>query len=218
MKAWQPFGNSLCLLAPLASLPQESPYAEEQALHARARPARRAESLAARALAREALQRLGATAAPIGREPGGAPRWPAQWTGSLSHGGGMAAALLGPASQWAALGVDIEPATELPDDAASLVLDAFERHQLARLPGGYARWSRAVFAAKECVHKCVHSLHGTWLEFEEVRIRFDAASARFTVEPLGAAAQAACAGLCEGALLFSGDHVVAALAIGRDAT
>lgn len=217
MKAWQPFGNTLCLLAPLAALPQESPWPEEQVLHAAALPARRAESLAARALAREALRRLGADAAPIGRQPGGAPRWPAPWTGSLSHGGGMAAALLGPAAHWAALGVDIEPAAALPDDAAAMVLDAFERHEIVRLPGGYARWSRAVFAAKECVHKCVHPRHGTWLEFEEVRIRIDAASARFTVEPLGAAARAACAGLCEGTLLFTGDHVVAALAIGREA-
>ncbi|HEY1090987.1 MAG TPA: 4'-phosphopantetheinyl transferase superfamily protein, partial [Burkholderiaceae bacterium] len=99
--------------------------------------------------------------------------------------------------------------------AAALVLDAADLQALAALPGGYARWSRTVFLAKECVHKCVHPLRGAWLEFDEVRICLDAERGRFRVEALSARARAACAGCEEGVLKFTGDHVLAALAIGR---
>lgn len=215
MTPWTPFPGSLCLAAPLQDLPRLSPYVQEHALHPRATEQRRQQSWAARALARAALRQLGGPEVAIGHDAGGAAQWPAGWTGSLSHADGMAAALVAPSSCFAALGIDIEPHQPLPEDAAALVLDASERRALAQLPGGYARWSRAVFAAKECVHKCVHPWRGAWLEFEEVRIHLDPAADRFSIEPLGAAAQAACAGIGGGVLLFAGDHVLAALAAER---
>lgn len=216
-RSWTPYPGSLCEVAPLAAFPATSPYPEEQALLASALPARRHESLAARALARQVLRRLGGAGQGIGRAASGAPCWPSGWTGSLSHGGGLAAALLGSAADWSALGVDIEPDAPLPEDAAALAFDALERQGLDRLPGGYARWSRAAFAAKECVHKCIHPLRGAWLEFDEIRVRFEPAKAAFHVEPLSSGAKAACTGLAAGALRFDQGYIIAALAIGRRA-
>jgi len=217
MTPWHPFAGCLCLVEPLAQLPLRSDYALEQSLYPRAPDARRQQAIAARELARRALAQLGGPMVAIGRGAQGAPEWPAGWTGSLAHSDTMAAALLGPARDYAALGIDLEPDAPLPEDASAIALDAVERRALAALPGGYARWSRAVFAAKECVHKCVHPLRGAWLEFDELRVHLDPQALTFTLEPLGASARAACAGIGAGALRYAEAHVVAALAIGRDA-
>jgi 4'-phosphopantetheinyl transferase EntD len=193
MRHWQPYPGSLCLLASLDQLGAASAHAAEQTLLAIPNAARRQQAIAVRELARVAMQQLGCESAHgIGRSENGAPIWPSGWTGSLAHDSARAVALLARSGEYAALGVDVEPLQALPEDAASLVISGHERQHIASLPGGYARWSRALFGAKECVHKLLNPLSGVFLDFDEVAIEFDAGSQlsvpSFRVMPLSDAA------------------------------
>ncbi|MDB5969253.1 MAG: hypothetical protein JWQ90_1703 [Hydrocarboniphaga sp.] len=217
MRHWRPFPGSLCLLASHAGTGDSSAYAEEQALAAIAHPLRRRQSLAVRELARIAMRELGAGPVGIGRRDDGSPEWPAGWVGSLAHDPQWSVALLASSSRYAALGVDVEPLLPLPEDAARLVIGRKERAHLEQLPDSYARWSRALFGAKECVHKALNPLTGVFLEFDEVEIVFDvgdgshASAPSFRVIPVSAAASSA-AQVC-GRVWFTDAVVVTAAAV-----
>lgn len=195
---WLP--GTACVWTPLPDERFEAAlHPVEAALVAGTAPRRRAHFAAGRACAHAALATLDADVTPLRRAAGGAPQWPETIAGSLSHCPEAAAAIVARTGDWAALGIDIEADRALPDDAAEYVLADAERAALAALPGGVARWALAAFAAKECVHKCVHPLRGAFLEFAEVAIRIapsgDHGDASFVAEPLSDQARAAFAGL-----------------------
>ncbi len=129
---------------------------------------------AARFLARELLSKLGGPRVPLVRERGQGPRWPAGYTGSLAHDHTHAAAVVARASDYLAVGIDIEPNLPLPDDVAEIVATASERAR----NGSDALQSRALFAVKEAVFKAVHPLDGTFLEFGDVEVDLAAGIAR----------------------------------------
>lgn len=200
---WLP--ETRCIWMPL-SLPQApSPaplHALERELVVDVAPRRRAHFAAGRACAHAALSALGRDVDALLRRADGAPQWPSGVVGSISHCPEAAVAIVADHGHWAALGIDVETDRPLADDAAHYVLAEAERARLAALPGGLARWALPAFAAKECVHKCVHPLGGAYLTFEEVAIDFDfdldgpadaAEVSRFRVEPLSAKARAALA-------------------------
>ncbi len=164
--------------------------------------ARREAFVAGRALAAAALQAMGLVGA-VGRGIHGAPAWPPGVSGSISHDAVRAVAAVARSTQWAAVGVDVEPDLPLPADAAAMVLQPADRAALDTAFGARApAQSRLVFCAKECVHKALHPWRGAWLEFDEVEIvwldqRTDrpADSGRWQARPVGAAARAALAGV-----------------------
>lgn len=171
----------------------------EQALVVDAAPRRRAHFAAGRACAHAALAALGHPVDALLRGNEGAPLWPGAVVGSISHCPDAAVAVVADRRDWAALGVDVETDRALADDAAAYVLAEPERARFAALPGGLAQWSLPAFAAKECVHKCVHPLSGIYLAFDEVAIHFEPGEATplqagFTVEALSDKARAALAG------------------------
>ncbi len=171
----------------------------EQALVVDAAPRRRAHFAAGRACAHAALAALGHPVDALLRGNEGAPLWPGGVVGSISHCPDAAVAVVADRRDWAALGVDVETDRALADDAAAYVLAEPERARFAALPGGLAQWSLPAFAAKECVHKCVHPLSGIYLAFDEVAIHFEPGQATplqagFTVEALSDKARAALAG------------------------
>jgi 4'-phosphopantetheinyl transferase EntD len=211
MQRWLPFAGSVCLLAPHAGASDYSPYAHEQLLAAIPNPLRRRQSLAARELARAALREWDVTPAGIGRLGDGSPAWPRGWVGSLAHDAEYAIALVGSIRDYAALAVDVEPLLPLPEDAARLVISARERAQIESLPGGWPRWSRALFGAKECVHKALNPLTGVFLDFDEVEISFDQASPSFRAIALSTAASDVVH--LEGRVWFTEASVVSAAAI-----
>ncbi len=93
-----------------------------------ARPAtvgdRTAEHTAGRDAATAALRELAAGASAVGRADDGRPLWPDGTTGSISHGAGLAVAVVAPQASSLGLGVDIEAIGALPwDDAASVFSD-----------------------------------------------------------------------------------------------
>ena len=194
--------------------------AQEAALIADVAPRRRAHFSAGRACAHAALAAIGRDVEALLRTVDGAPLWPDAVVGSISHCPEAAVAIVADAGHWRALGIDVETDRTLPDDAAEYVLAAPERERFAQLPGGMARWSLPAFAAKECVHKCVHPLAGAFLEFGEVAIHFalDGEAdhgAGFVVEPLSAKARAALAGLQWRGELRRQDGLLFSLLAGR---
>lgn len=153
------------------------------------------QSRCARALAIDLLRELGVEAQAIGKGPAGEPVWPEGMTGSLAHTGQFAVAVVAAAQGCAGLGIDIEPALPLPEETESLILGDEEREWVKREAHAEPSVDRLVFCAKECVHKAVNPGSGAWLEFDEVRIRFDEPRSSFVPEPRSAAAEKALAGL-----------------------
>jgi 4'-phosphopantetheinyl transferase EntD len=143
-----------------ALLPTEAP-----AFAASVVKVRRA-SGAARIVARELLARLGQPGWALAKTASGAPIWPAGIVGSLAHDARYAVAAVARASTVAALGIDIEPAEQLPPDLLDLVATPREREKLADDP--YC--GRLLFVAKEATYKAVYPLDQTFLEHHDVEI------------------------------------------------
>jgi 4'-phosphopantetheinyl transferase EntD len=129
---------------------------------------RRRASGAARTLARELLERLGYDKRPVPRAASGAPVWPPGVVGSLAHDQQIAVAAVAMERKIAALGIDVEPAEELPPDLLDLVATPPE---LQRLDDDPYR-GRLLFSAKEAVYKALHPLDGTFLDHHDVQIDF----------------------------------------------
>lgn len=87
-------------------------HADESALVSTARHVRRTEFATGRALLRQLMN----ITAPIGRADNGAPKWPAGVVGSLAHDHRRAVAAIGSASDYRAIGIDVEPHGVHADD------------------------------------------------------------------------------------------------------
>lgn len=146
---------------------------EQRAVTTRDLEARRA-SGAARHLARDLMVELGHPAAAIGRGPFGQPLWPAGLRGSLAHDRVMAVAAIVPGPADVSLGIDVEPAEPLPDDALPLVMTAGDDLGSA----GLHLAGRILFAAKEAIYKAVHPLDGVILSHDDVVVSLSAACGR----------------------------------------
>lgn len=134
---------------------------------------RRRASGTARIVARELLVQLGCscmTALP--KSASGAPIWPKGIVGSLAHDSRVAIAAVGRHRDVAALGIDIEPAEDLPFEL-DLIATPRERRKIS----SYRYIGRLLFTAKEAVYKAVHPLDNIFLEHHDVEIDFDARKA-----------------------------------------
>jgi enterobactin synthetase component D len=134
---------------------------------------RQVEFAAGRLCARQALQKLGcdspATLA-IGQHR--APLWPAGYLGSISHGDGLAIAVVAAAREWHGMGIDIE--CVLSNQAAQpLVEHLMTASELAI--GGNAgltleHWLSLVFSAKESLFKALYPFVGRYFDFLDVEV------------------------------------------------
>lgn len=129
-------------------------------------PQARRASGAARHLARGLLEDIGYPGAIIGREKTGRPIWPAGIIGSLAHDDVVAVAAVSTNRAISAIGIDVEPATPLPDDLSSLVLKPNDD------PGTIDQHlaGRVIFASKEAVFKATCSLDGVLLEHDDITV------------------------------------------------
>ncbi|MFD4128624.1 4'-phosphopantetheinyl transferase superfamily protein [Streptomyces globisporus] len=105
---------------------------------------------AGRRAASAALAAAGAADRFVPREPGGRPRFPRGFAGSISHTDHVAVAVVVPGA--AAVGVDIESAAISPR-ATAFVLR--ERERLELLPSAGKYTPRELFAAKEAAFKAL---------------------------------------------------------------
>ena len=86
----------------------------------------------------------------------------------MAHDSRVAIAAVGRRRDFIAIGVDVEPAEELPFDLIDLVATPRER----AIIGGVSFGGRLLFVAKEAVYKAVYSLDQTFLEPHDVEIDF----------------------------------------------
>ncbi|GAB3441778.1 4'-phosphopantetheinyl transferase superfamily protein [Streptomonospora sediminis] len=147
-------------------------FPQEAALMAGRVPRRRRQFATGRACARRALGRLGVPPAPLLPGPGGAPEWPQGVVGSITHCDGYLAAVVAPAGEAAAIGIDAEPALPLPEGVRSLVAGPQERTALAALDaaGEAAYWDRLLFSAKEAVYKAWYPRARRWSALREIAV------------------------------------------------
>jgi 4'-phosphopantetheinyl transferase EntD len=166
--------------------PQTPPLlAPEQEYVVRATEARRREFMTTRHCARLALRRLGIPPVPIHRDGRNAPRWPAGTVGSMTHCAGYRAAAVALAAEIASLGIDAEPHAVLPMGVLDVVARPEEMSALGLLPGARAtHWDRVLFSVKESVYKAWYPLVGSWLDFHDVSVTFDARRSGFTARVL----------------------------------
>jgi 4'-phosphopantetheinyl transferase EntD len=150
-------------------------FPEEAAAVAKAVDKRRREFATVRHCARRALEALGRTAVPLVPGLRGAPGWPQDVVGSMTHCDGYRAAAVAHSCDVTSLGIDAEPHGPLPDGVLESVTLPGERRHLAELSGHRpaVHWDRLLFSAKESVYKTWFPLTGEWLGFEEAELDFD---------------------------------------------
>ncbi|MCP2342690.1 4'-phosphopantetheinyl transferase family protein [Actinomadura rupiterrae] len=149
--------------------PEDAPLLPgEEAAVARAVDKRRREYASVRACARQAMAGIGLPPAALPPGERGAPTWPADVVGSMTHCDGYRAAAVAHAAAVAAVGIDAEPHAPLPDgvfEAIALPSEASRHAALSRTsPGVY--WDRLLFSAKEAVYKAWFPKTRLWLDFE----------------------------------------------------
>lgn len=148
--------------AALAQLP-----AAEQALALAAAPSRRRELIAGRAALHATLAELAPSLAahPILADDRGAPILPAGWSGSVSHKGARAAALIAPATE-ARVGVDLERAAPSRQDIARWILTPREQAAL----DDRGRGATLRFSIKEAIYKAIDPFVRRYVAFTEVEL------------------------------------------------
>ncbi|GGQ16876.1 4'-phosphopantetheinyl transferase [Streptomyces griseomycini] len=129
-------------------------FPAEQAVVRGVSEERRREFTTVRGCARRALARLGIPSEPLVPDVSGAPRWPRGTVGSLTHCPGYRAAVAARAGEYAALGIDAEPAAPLPAVVAARILPDAERRSADDLRTALGvPADRLVFCAKEASYK-----------------------------------------------------------------
>lgn len=155
-------------LACVEAHPQEMKYVQ-QAVERRKR-----EFHAARACARLAMELLGELPVAIPAAPDRSPVWPAHLIGSISHCATFClAAVARKGERHGAIGVDVEPAEDLPSELLDAICSPGEKAALDdKLPEERLLLARILFSAKEAVYKCQYPLTGTILDFQDLEVTF----------------------------------------------
>jgi len=143
-------------------------------LPVRAVAKRRAEFLAGRLAARTALTALGVESMP-GRNEDGSPRWPAQISGSITHGAERAFCAVARTDDVRSLGIDAERLMG-PQTKAELVARICSTAELEVLARGLGAPEHHLvslaFSAKESLYKCLYPLVGRYMDFAAARVVF----------------------------------------------
>jgi enterobactin synthetase component D len=133
---------------------------------------RRAEFLAGRFAAQQALGALGVDATP-GRNEDGTPCWPALVSGSITHGAARALCAVARSAEMRSLGIDAERlmGEGAKDELRARICDREERALLAEsiaLPEHHL--ITIAFSAKESLYKCLYPLVGHYMDFSAARL------------------------------------------------
>lgn len=147
---------------------------EAACLSPRATSKRRSEFIMGRAAAHAALVKLGKSASGIGKNRSGAPIWPPDIVGSITHKNDAALAIVAPTQRCRGVGVDIESADDPikldisrrichPEEIPWVVKD----HTLSTLR------LKLIFSAKESLFKTLNTFNGGVFSFTDIRLRWD---------------------------------------------
>lgn len=173
-------------LTPEQLEPGEELFPEEAAVVANAVPWRQREFTTVRICARRALGRLGRPPAPLLPDERGAPQWPAEVVGSMTHCRGYRAAAVVRRDDAVAIGIDAEPHGPLPEGVLETIALPGERRSVSELTnyGPGKCWDRILFSAKESVFKAWYPLTGQQLAFEEAEIAIEPGTGVFSARLL----------------------------------
>ncbi|HKY18610.1 MAG TPA: 4'-phosphopantetheinyl transferase superfamily protein [Rhizomicrobium sp.] len=142
-------------------------HPEEEVFVARAGEKRRRDFALGRACARAALRDLGREAA-IGMAQSGAPLWPKDVVGSITHTQGYAAALVAEARHISGIGVDAERIGGVTQELWPRLFAPAERDYLMACKADKATMATLFFSAKEACYKAWGMSGG--LPFRDIQI------------------------------------------------
>jgi len=133
---------------------------------------RRAEFFTGRSCAHEAMREAGYPNLPIFRDPDRAPIWPLTITGSITHGAGLAAAVVSKhRSNVLGLGIDIEDLSrEIRTNIARHTMTDWEIEKWTNSSAEMTREARIIFSIKESIYKCFFPIERIYLGFHDAEI------------------------------------------------
>lgn len=146
--------------------------AEAACLSSAAVEKRRREFAAGRLCARRAMAEVGVHdfALRVGEDR--QPLWPDSLVGSITHTGGLCAAVVAPKASLAAIGLDSEVVGSVVPEVWPTICVAQELSWLDSLPAAErAAAVTLIFSVKEAFYKCQYPLTAEWLNFEDVRVQ-----------------------------------------------
>jgi phosphopantetheinyl transferase len=150
----------------VSSAPNDTFFAEEERPAPGAVPMRRAQFLAGRGYARAALGALGCAPVALPRGQAG-PEWPPGYCGSIAHSGPICLAVVASRARVPMIGVDIERAAPIAEEALALILAPEERAG----PPMTREAITQLFVAKEASYKLASGLGLDPPELRAMRVR-----------------------------------------------
>jgi 4'-phosphopantetheinyl transferase EntD len=141
-------------------------FPEEAAAIARAVDKRRNEFTTVRSCARDALARLRIAPVPLVPDEHGAPQWPAQVIGSMTHCEGYRAAAVARPANLASVGIDAELDGPLPEGVLKIIALPDDLVGVDAVTSTGVSGDRLLFSAKESVYKAWYPLARRWLGFD----------------------------------------------------
>lgn len=169
--------------------------------------------------AHQALEKLGQSGFAILRDPNGAPIWPSGITGSISHSGDIAAAVVAKETEILAIGLDLQITNQtLPFKVLTTFFHSDEIQNFLNVPDSLSElFSYVVFSAKESILKCYYTINRSFLDLHEISVKLDwwhgTFKTRITGEH-GSNAHMFCDQLT-GRFSFAGDYVFSAAWLSR---
>lgn len=192
-------------------------FLEEQQLVATSVISRQRAFASGRDCAHRALARLGRDPCPILHDGRGAPVWPADVVGSITHCDGYRVAAVAWKRDVACVGIDAEPNQDVSARVLRRVASA-DAHLMLREASSlepWVSWGRLLFSAKEAVYKAWYASTGESVDFSELHLLFDVERAAFRARIGAARAATACSmvGLLGGRWRVKGGLLVTAVAL-----
>ena len=138
---------------------------------ARATPKRKAEFMAGRICAMNAINELTGSVANVPINSDRSPAWPVGLVGSISHNSTQAAAVVGYANRYLGLGLDLEGMIKDEDVAsiAPMILSADEC-KLRPTRWNMNKFLTMAFSVKEALYKAIYPSTRQMIDFLDVRI------------------------------------------------
>lgn len=159
-------------------------WPEEKRAIAHAVPRRQGEFAAGRSAARAAMKILNWPAAAIPVHTDRSPGWPEGLVGSIAHTADTCVAVLGRRTAWASIGIDIEPERGIEQALWDIICTPDELRELATHGSlNMASLVTRVFVAKEAFYKWQFPQSGTFLDFQDVSVKWAPNGSDFEVAP-----------------------------------
>jgi len=164
-----------------ATPPSFKLYSQERAYTSKMSDKRLATFRAGRHCAHNALQSMGVESFPLLVGDKGAPLWPPQIVGSISHCENACIAVAGYCEQLSGIGVDVESSAPVGDDLLPLICTDQELETISRSATVGAQ-AKIIFSIKESLFKCLFPIVHQWIDFKDVSISLLPATQSYSID------------------------------------